>query len=187
MAEVTYQLSQAGLTAYQFAVRDRLQKRKRDGFFEQPFVLWLILMVSAFAVTLAGVQAIERYLDRPIEMAEFFLGLFVGFSTMLATVWAHYLDQRRGVARPEGPILSPQVLRISADGVEIASKACDVRYRWPAIEAITEARGLIILWVEPGAGVTIPADAFASDAARAQFVAEAEAFRSAATAPSSSA
>jgi hypothetical protein len=177
MTEVAYQLSQAGLTAYQFAVRDRLQKRKREGFLEQPIVLWLILMVGAFAVTFVGVQAIERYLDRPIEMAEFFLGLFVGFATMLATVWAHYLDQRRGVARPEGPILSPQTLRLSADGVEIASKACDVRYRWAAIEAITEARGLVIFWVEPGAGVTVPADAFASDATRAQFIAKAEAFR----------
>jgi hypothetical protein len=182
MTEVTYQLSQAGLTAYQYAVRDRLQKRKREGFLEQPFVLWLILVVCAFAVTFAGIQAIERYLDRPMEIAEFFLGLFVGFCTMLATVWAHYLDQRRGVARPEGPILSLQVLRLSAEGVEIASKACDVRYRWPAIDAITEARGLVLLWVEPGAAIAIPADAFSSDAARVQFMAEADAFRSAAAA-----
>jgi hypothetical protein len=180
MTEVTYQLSQAGLTAYQFAVRDRLQKRKREGFLEQPIVLWLILMVSAFAVTFAGIQAIERYLDRPMEIAEFFLGLFVGFSAMLATVWAHYLDQRRGVARPDGPILSQQTVRLRPDGLEIVSKACDVRYRWLAIEAIREARGLVIFWVEPGAGVTVPADAFASNAARAQFIAEAEAFRSAA-------
>lgn len=180
MTEVTYQLSQDGLTAYQYAVRDRLQKRKRDGLLEQPFVLWLILVVCAFAVTFAGIQAIERYLDRPMEIAEFFLGLFVGFCTMLATVWAHYLDQRRGVARPDGPILSQQTVRLTPDGLEIASKACDVRYRWPAIEAITEARGLVLLWAEPGAAIAIPADAFASNAARAQFIAEAEAFRTAA-------
>lgn len=180
MTEVSFQLSQEGLTAYQFAVRDRLQKRKREGLFEQPAVLWLILMVCTFAVTLAAMQGIELYLERKMELTEFLLGLFVGFSTMLATVWAHYMDQRRGVARPEGPILSPQVMRLSADGVEITSKACDVVYRWPAIEAITQARGLVIFWVEPGAGLAVPADAFASDAARAHFIAEADAFRSAA-------
>ena len=180
MTDVAFQLSQANLTAYQFAVRDRLQKRKREGFFEQPIVLWLILSAVAFAVTLAGMEAIELYLERPMEVTDFLLGLFLGCSVMLATVWAHYLDQRRGVARPEGPILSPQTLRLSADSVGVTSKACDVCYRWPAVEAITEARGLIILWVEPGAGLAIPADAFASDAARAHFIAEAEAFRSAA-------
>jgi hypothetical protein len=182
MTEVSFQLSQAGLTAYQFAVRDRLQKRKREGFFEQPAVLWLILMFCAFVTTFAGIQAIERYLDRPVEIAEFLLGLFVGFSAMLATVWAHYLDQRRGLARPDGPILSPQTVRLTPDGVEITSKASDVRYRWSAVQAITEARGLVLLWVEPGAAIAIPADAFAADGARAQFIAEAEAFRAKAAA-----
>ncbi len=177
MTEVAYQLTQAGLTAYQFAVRDRLQKRQRQGILEQPIVLWLLLTFLTFAVTLVGMQAIERYLDRPMEMTEFLLGLFVGFSTMLATMWAHYLDQRRGLARPDGPILSPQTVRLTPAGVEIASKACDVRYRWPAIEAITEARGLVLFWVEPGAAIAIPADAFASDAAHAQFIADAEGFR----------
>jgi hypothetical protein len=122
-------------------------------------------------------RAIEHYLDRPTEMPEFLFGLFVGFSTMLATIWAHYLDQRRGLARPDGPILSPQTVRLTSDGLEITSKASDVRYRWSAIETISEARGLVLLWVEPGAAIAIPADAFASDAARAQFIAEAEALR----------
>ena len=180
MTEIAFQLSKPGLTDYQFAVRDRLDNRRRDGFLEKPIVSWLILTFCAFAVTLAGMQAIERYLDRPMEIPEFLLGLAVGFSAMLAMVWAHYLDQRRAVARPDGPILSPQTLRSSPAGVEITSNFCEVTYRWPSIEAITEARGLVILWVEPGAGLAIPADAFVTDAARAQFIAEAEGFRAAA-------
>lgn len=180
MTEVSFQLTQAGLTAYQFAVRDRLQNRKRDGLLQQPLVLWLGLSFFGFLVTLGGVKAIERFLDRPMELPEFLLGLVLGFLAMLATAWIHYLDQRQGVARLDGPILSPQMMRLSPEGIAVQSKACDVLYRWPAVEAITHVRGLIIFWVEPGAGLTLPADAFASDAARDQFIAEAEVFRSAA-------
>lgn len=179
MTEVAFQLSQAGLTAYQFAVRDRLQKRKRSGLMQQPAVLWLMLTVVAFAVTLGGMQFIERYLERPVEMVEFVLGLVLGFAAMLATAWVHYLDQRRGLARPDGPILSPQTIRLTANGIDVSSKACDVHYRWAAVEDITQARGLVIFWIEPGAGITVPADAFESEAARARFVAEAESLRSA--------
>jgi hypothetical protein len=180
LSEVSFRLSQEGLTAYQYAVRDRLQGRRREGFLAQPAVLWSMLTATVFGLTLAAMQAIERLLGRPMEMPEFLFGLIVGFAVMLATWWAYYLDQRRGLARPDGPILSPQTLRWSGEGVEVRSKACDVRYNWAAVEAITEARGLVILWVEPGAGLAIPAQAFGSDAARARFIAEAETMRSAA-------
>lgn len=180
MRDVSFQLTQAGLTAYQFAVRDRLQNRKREGISQQPAVLWLGLCFAGFLVTLAGFQAIERFLDRPMELPDFLLGLVLGFSAMLATAWFHYLDQRRGLARPDGPILSPQTMRLSPEGIAVQSTACDVLYRWPTVEAITHVRGLIIFWVEPGAGLAVPAEAFASDAARKEFIAEAEVFRSAA-------
>lgn len=177
MSEVSYRLSQEGLTAYQYAVRDRLQKRKREGFIQRPSVMWLILTATAFLVILFAMQVIQRVLERPMEMPDFLFGLLIGFAAMLATWWLHYLDQRRGLARPDGPILSPQIMRLSADGIDVHSKACDVRYRWTAVEAITETRGLVIFWVEPGAGMAVPADAFADPEVRAQFIAEAEAFR----------
>jgi hypothetical protein len=177
VSEVTFQLTEADLTAYQYAVRDRLQGRKRNGFFNQPAVLWSLLTVMVFFLTLAAMQAIERWLERSMEMPEFLLGLAVGFGVMLATWWLHYLDQRRGLARPDGPILSPQTARVASDGLFVTSQACDVRYRWTAVQSISKARGLVILWVEPGAGVAIPANAFASDAAREQFIGEARSFR----------
>ncbi len=180
MREVAFRLTQAGLTAYQYAVADRLKARKRQGLLQQPAVLWVALTGSMMLAMLAGTSAIERYLDRPVETPEFLLGLVLGFLAMLATVWAYYLDQRRGLAREDGPILSPQTMRLTADGIEVQSQTYDVRYRWPVVEAISEARGLVILWIEPGAGLAVPADAFESAAARAQFIAEAEAFRSAA-------
>jgi len=54
---------------------------------------------------------------------------------------------------------------------------------WPAIEEISEARGLVILWIEPVAGIAIPSDVFATADARAAFICEAEALRAAASKP----
>jgi hypothetical protein len=182
MSEVSFRLSQEGLTAYQLAVRDRLQVQTRQGFFDQPGVRWLLLTILAFALTLAVAGAIDHFLDRPMELPELIFGVLLGLGVMLATTWLHYFDQRQGLARADGPILSPQTMRLSVDGIGVQSKACDVRYRWAAVDAITEARGLVIFWIEPGAGLALPADAFATETARAQFIAEAEAFRSTAVA-----
>lgn len=182
MSEVSFRLSQEGLTSYQFAVRDRLQGQTRHGFFNQPAVRWLLLTVLAFALTLGVSVAIDHFLDRAMELPELIFGVLLGLGVMFATTWLHYFDQRQGLARADGPILSPQTMRLSVDGIGVQSKACDVRYRWAAVDAITQARGLIVFWIEPGAGLVLPADAFATEAARADFIAEAEAFRSAALA-----
>lgn len=181
MRSIAFQLSRENLSAYQFAVRDRLQNRKRQGMLNQPVVLWLVIMGGVFLITVFGVEAFERSTGRRMEMMEFFLGMGVGLVSLLAIAWLHYLDQRRGIAGAEGPLLSPQTIRVSAECVETVSKAGDARFRWSAIEAIAQERGLIIFWIEPGAGLAVPADAVGSPGEQAAFIANAEAYRVAAS------
>jgi hypothetical protein len=185
MTELAYRLTAADLAAYQLAVRDRLLKQAPTRWWERDTVRALALLglviLAAFAVNVlvAGLD------ERPMEPLEYLLGLFVGGALVLAVVWVTNLDQRRRIARPDGPILGSQTLRLTPDGVAAQSAHCDVLYRWAGVEAVTEARGLVILWIEPGAGMAVPGHAFASDATRTEFVREVEARRSAAGLPRS--
>lgn len=177
MSEVHVRLTPEALGAYQLAVRDRMAALPPSRWFEARAVRWIgAVLVSGLAVMIADL-ILSPVLQRPIEYPEFLAGLSAGIAILSGIVWVASADLNRRVARPDGPILSPQTIRVASNGLFITSQACNVRYPWTAVQSIAETRGLVILWVEPGAGIAIPADAFESDAARAQFIGEAQAFR----------
>jgi hypothetical protein len=183
MREVSYQLTPEGLAAYQYASRDRTLRVAPGGWWEQAAVRALVLIAATVICAWLADTAIAVLYERPMELPEFVLGTFVGCAVMLALVWVIALDQRRRLPRPDGHTLSPQTLRLTEQGIAVTSRSNDVLHYWPAIEEISQARGLVILWIEPGAGIAIPTDAFATADARAEFIREAEALRAAVSKP----
>ncbi len=183
MYEITYKMTTEDLAAYQHAVRDRIGGVAPQKWWEYLFVRWLALVAAtAIVITLASLL-IEHAAGRPMEFIDFFVGVLIGVAAMAAVLWVTFGDHIRRMARPDGPILDRHTLRLNNDGVTIATKHTDVRYAWAAFEEVADTRGLIILWIEPGAGVVIPGHAFETDATRSQFLLAIEAKRSASGLP----
>lgn len=175
MTEIEYQLEPKDLAAYQFATRDRLRGARSKSLLDNEIVRAVIIMVLGGGAMI-GVEALARwYLGRPLELFDYAVGVLFGAALMLALIWLHYFDQRRRLARPDGPVLGKSTLRLMREGVLITQKHVEVRYGWPVFLGITEARDLLLMWIEPGVAIAIPRRAFGSDKVLADFVSEADA------------
>lgn len=173
MTEIEYQLEPKDLAAYQFATRDRLRGARSNSLLDNEIVRAVLIMVLAGGA-MVGVEALGRfYLGRPLELFDYVAGVLFGAALMLALVWLHYFDQRRRLARPDGPVLGKSTLRLMREGVLITQKHVEVRYGWPVFLGITEARDLLLMWIEPGVAIAIPRSAFGSDREIADFISEA--------------
>lgn len=183
MNETVFRLTADDLKAYHLAVRDRLTGMRPKQWWENSAVRWLALAAACTLVVMLAGFVIRQVFDRHMEFAEFMVGVFTGVAAMTAVLWVTYADQRRRMARPGGPTLDRHTLRLTNDGITVTTKHTDVRYAWAVIEDVTEARGLFILWIEPGAGVVVPHHVFETDGRRAEFLRAIEARRSAAGLP----
>jgi hypothetical protein len=71
----------------------------------------------------------------------------------------------------DGPYLGPTRLTIESDGLTLERKAMKAKYLWAAFQGVEIAKNAVILPIDNGIGLIIPAAAFASDAARYDFAA----------------
>ena len=69
------------------------------------------------------------------------------------------------------PLLGPTAVRIEQNGLMVDREMVATLYRWPAFRSVEMVRGAIILAIDTGMGVIIPASAFASDGERYDFAA----------------
>ena len=72
----------------------------------------------------------------------------------------------------DGPILGPTRVTIEEDGVAFDRAAMRSKYGWAAIQGVEVTKRGVILPIDNGIGVIIPASAFATEAARYEFAAE---------------
>lgn len=172
MTEVTFDLQFEDLSAYQFVVRDRLTKLAPKQWWETDAFRATVLFGFA-AVTFALLDwAAPSFLGRPLEFVEFLTGFWLGLLLAIGLMWMTYWDQRRRMVKPDGPMLGEHVVKLNGEGVAINLRDVEARYAWRAFDSITEQRGLLSIWMEPGVGLIIPCRAFASDADRVQFISE---------------
>lgn len=71
----------------------------------------------------------------------------------------------------DGPFLGSTKLTIEPDGLLVDRKLMKSKYLWGAFQGVEIAKNAVILPVDNGIGVIIPASAFSSDAARYEFAA----------------
>jgi hypothetical protein len=71
----------------------------------------------------------------------------------------------------DGPLLGSTKLMIEPDGLVIDRKVVKSKYLWAAFQAVEIQKNAVILPIDNGIGIIIPASAFASDAERYDFAA----------------
>ena len=71
----------------------------------------------------------------------------------------------------KGPLLGDTMLRLEQDGLWIERALVKTKYLWPAFEGVEIAKSALILVLDGGVGLIVPASAFAGEAARLEFAA----------------
>jgi uncharacterized integral membrane protein len=71
----------------------------------------------------------------------------------------------------DGPYLGTTTLGIEPDGLTVDRKLMKAKYLWAAFQGVEVAKNAVILPIDNGIGLIIPAAAFASDAERYDFAA----------------
>jgi uncharacterized integral membrane protein len=71
----------------------------------------------------------------------------------------------------DGPLLGPTKLTVGADGLTIDRRVLRTTYSWAAFQGVDIVKNAVILTVDNGFGVIIPASAFSSNAERYDFAA----------------
>lgn len=66
----------------------------------------------------------------------------------------------------KNPLLGPTSVTIEPDGLLVQKELITAKYRWAAFKSAEIVKGAIILPVDTGMGVILPASAFANDAER---------------------
>jgi hypothetical protein len=83
--------------------------------------------------------------------------------------------RRRGLrmqVSDTSPLLGPTTLTIEDDGLLIERKLMRTKYLWAAFQGVEMARNRVILPIDNGIGLIIPASAFSDEAARYAFAAD---------------
>jgi len=70
-----------------------------------------------------------------------------------------------------GPLLGETALHLEEDGLWVERALVKTKYLWPAFQGVEIAKSALILPLDGGVGLIIPASAFASEAARLEFAA----------------
>jgi len=72
----------------------------------------------------------------------------------------------------DGPLLGSTKLRVEADGIVVERDRMSAKYLWRAFQGVEMAKNALVLPIDNGIGLIIPAGAFPSDAERFAFAAE---------------
>jgi hypothetical protein len=72
----------------------------------------------------------------------------------------------------DGPLLGETEMFVEEDGLAVNRELVKSKYLWPAFKSVEIAKGSVVLPVDNGIGLVIPAEAFHSDAERYAFAAK---------------
>jgi YcxB-like protein len=117
-----------------------------------------------------GLYAAHFYFDISDTLAMAMLGAFVLFYSLGIIVCARY-SRARDAGNParDGFLIGQRSTTVTDEYVEVLSDRVKTRFEWRAFERVERLPRMIVLWLEPGAGVVIPRTAFQSDGEAAGF------------------
>ena len=131
--------------------------------------LTFAIVISAEPYAAARLLPTVRYpLSVYIELIVCLLLAILALAPAIAT-------RRRGLrmqVSDASPMLGPTKLTIEDDGLLLERELMKTRYRWAAFQSVEIARDKVILPIDTGIGVIIPASAFADDTSRYSFAAD---------------
>ena len=138
------------------------------------------VVLCALCLTLAIYMTIQSYrlyglvvLGLPYPSSAYLiliLCLVAGIASLLPAVKLRLKLPRMQVS-DDGPLLGHTMLTIEPDGLRIERHAVLSKYYWSAFQGVEMAKTAVVLAIDNGIGLIVPATAFASDAARYEFAA----------------
>ena len=143
-------------------------------------VAFLSVVLCAFLLALAIVLNVNPYwafavssetLPYPISFYLLLIVLLIGAILALVPAVTLRMTTLRMQVSDDGPLLGATRLIVEPDGLLVDRGRMAARYSWSAFQGVEMAKNAVILPVDNGIGVIIPASAFASDAERFDFAA----------------
>jgi hypothetical protein len=138
------------------------------------------VVVCAFLLAMAIVFNVNPYralafsspaLPYPLSFYLVLICLLIGAILALIPAVKLRLKTLRMQVSDDGPLLGATRLSVEPDGLIVDRGRMSSRYSWSAFQSVEMAKNAVILPVDNGIGVIIPASAFASDAERYEFAA----------------
>jgi YcxB-like protein len=71
----------------------------------------------------------------------------------------------------DGPLFGPTRILLESDGLSVERKLMQTKYMWPAVQSVEESKGAVVIAIDNGIGVIVPASAFDSAAEKYEFMA----------------
>jgi hypothetical protein len=133
---------------------------------------FLLAMAIVFNVNPYGALAFSSpALPYPLSFYLALICLLIGAILALIPAVKLRLKTMRMQVSDDGPLLGATRLIVEPDGLIVDRGRMSSRYSWSAFQGVEMAKNAVILPIDNGIGVIIPASAFASDAERYEFAA----------------
>jgi hypothetical protein len=137
------------------------------------------VVLCALLIALAIVANIDPYLPMRLLGMGYTLSVYVAIIfclsgaifALMPTVKARLAALRLQVS-DDGPLLGPKAVSIEEDGLVFDRPLIRSKYLWGALQGVEISNHALVLPIDNGIGLIIPASAFSTDAARYAFVAE---------------
>jgi hypothetical protein len=175
-SEFSYDTTVGDLQALQsFMMRQVFVRNRRDYL----IALAGVVLCAIFLTTVIVLSASPRTLAMPRSSGSFLVSylsliavLLTGAVLALLPMVRLRLRTVRMQVSQGGPLVGPTSLSIGVEGLMIARKLMTTTYSWGAFRRVTVEKGAVILVIDNGMGVIVPAGAFQSDGERFEFAAE---------------
>ena len=168
MIELTYRLDPQHLVIYRKLAWYHAMRSGEDA--GAAWGRYFLLSFIVAAVLAAADVSFPAITGRPFTYPEFLSGFAVGYLVLFASMSWQYRRYTRAVTKVDGPTTSEHRIRVTEEGLGSKTAFAEGIYRWPAFTEVTVSAGVIVLWMEPGAGLLVPRSAFADPAAETAFL-----------------
>ena len=138
------------------------------------------VVLCAFFIAMAIVLNVDPYraitlsggaVPYPISFYVMLIVLLIGAILALLPAVKLRMKTLRMQVSDDGPLLGATHLIVEPDALIVDRGRMSARYGWSAFQGVEVAKNAVILPIDNGIGVIIPASAFASDAERYDFAA----------------
>jgi hypothetical protein len=174
--ELRYDVTFADFQFLQGHMTRRVMARNRGPHIRGLFGIVLCATFLALAIVLnvnpyAALAFSSAALPYPLSFYLLLIVLLIAAILTLVPAVRLRLKTMRMQVTDKGPLLGPTRLTVEPDGLLIDRDRMSTRYSWSAFQGVEVAKNAVILPIDTGIGVIIPASAFASDAERYEFAA----------------
>ena len=138
------------------------------------------VVLCAFFIAMAIVLNVDPYraitlsggaVPYPISFYLMLIVLLIGAILALLPAVKLRMKTLRMQVSDDGPLLGATHLIVEPDALIVDRGRMSARYGWSAFQGVEVAKNAVILPIDNGIGVIVPASAFASDAERYDFAA----------------